>query len=91
MGAIGHSGTGTWKLAAAFKAADIPATCSCPGSDLNRIDARPVAAFAEDVRRIESLGWAAALQPHSQRRRRNTCVPNSYHHRDLVASGEAVA
>jgi 5,10-methylenetetrahydromethanopterin reductase len=41
---------------------------------LNRFDARSVDAFATDVRRAETLGWDAALQPDSQLRRRDTYV-----------------
>jgi 5,10-methylenetetrahydromethanopterin reductase len=41
---------------------------------LNRFDARSVDAFAADVKRVESLGWDAALQPDSQLRRRDTYV-----------------
>ena len=45
-----------------------------PKFGLNRFDARSVAAFAADVRRVEDLGWDAALQPDSQLRRRDTYV-----------------
>jgi 5,10-methylenetetrahydromethanopterin reductase len=45
-----------------------------PRFGLNRFDARSVAAFASDVRRVETLGWDAALQPDSQLRRRDTYV-----------------
>jgi 5,10-methylenetetrahydromethanopterin reductase len=45
-----------------------------PRFGLNRFDARSVAAFAADVRRAETLGWDAALQPDSQLRRRDTYV-----------------
>jgi 5,10-methylenetetrahydromethanopterin reductase len=45
-----------------------------PRFGLNRFDARSVDAFAADVRRAESLGWDAALQPDSQLRRRDTYV-----------------
>lgn len=45
-----------------------------PGFGLNRFDARSVDAFAADVRRAETLGWDAALQPDSQLRRRDTYV-----------------
>lgn len=41
---------------------------------INRQDASSVAAFAEDVRRIEALGWDAAWTPDSQLRRRDTYV-----------------
>jgi 5,10-methylenetetrahydromethanopterin reductase len=45
-----------------------------PRFGLNRFDARSVATFAADVRRAETLGWDAALQPDSQLRRRDTYV-----------------
>jgi len=45
-----------------------------PRFGLNRFDARTVDAFAADVRRAETLGWDAALQPDSQLRRRDTYV-----------------
>jgi 5,10-methylenetetrahydromethanopterin reductase len=45
-----------------------------PRFGLNRFDARSVDAFAADVRRVEALGWDAALQPDSQLRRRDTYV-----------------
>ncbi|HYE92136.1 MAG TPA: LLM class flavin-dependent oxidoreductase [Terriglobales bacterium] len=45
-----------------------------PKFGLNRFDARSVDAFAADVRRVEALGWDAALQPDSQLRRRDTYV-----------------
>ena len=45
-----------------------------PRFGLNRFDARSVDAFAADVRRAETLGWEAALQPDSQLRRRDTYV-----------------
>lgn len=45
-----------------------------PQFGLNRFDSRSVDAFAADVRRAESLGWDAALQPDSQLRRRDTYV-----------------
>ncbi len=45
-----------------------------PRFGLNRFDARSVDAFAADVKRAESLGWDAALQPDSQLRRRDTYV-----------------
>src|SRR5205823_7943620 len=45
-----------------------------PRFGLNRFDARSVDAFAADVRRAETLGWDAAWQPDSQRRRRDTYV-----------------
>ena len=45
-----------------------------PKFGLNRFDARSVAAFVADVRRVEALGWDAALQPDSQLRRRDTYV-----------------
>jgi len=45
-----------------------------PKFGLNRFDARSVAAFAADIRRVEDLGWDAALQPDSQLRRRDTYV-----------------
>ena len=45
-----------------------------PRFGLNRFDARSVDAFAADVRRAETLGWDAALQPDSQLRRRDTYV-----------------
>jgi 5,10-methylenetetrahydromethanopterin reductase len=45
-----------------------------PRFGLNRFDARSVDAFATDVRRAETLGWDAALQPDSQLRRRDTYV-----------------
>ncbi len=45
-----------------------------PKFGLNRFDARSVAAFAEDARRAESLGWDAVLQADSQLRRRDTYV-----------------
>jgi 5,10-methylenetetrahydromethanopterin reductase len=47
---------------------------TAPRFGLNRFDARSVDAFAADVRRAESLGWDAALQPDSQLRRRDTYV-----------------
>src|SRR5262249_54968193 len=45
-----------------------------PKFGLNRFDARSVDLFAADVRRAETLGWDAALQPDSQLRRRDTYV-----------------
>src|SRR5438552_16544096 len=45
-----------------------------PRFGLNRFDARSVDAFAADVKRAEALGWAAAWQPDSQLRRRDTYV-----------------
>ena len=45
-----------------------------PRFGLNRFDSRSVDAFAADVRRVEELGWDAALQPDSQLRRRDTYV-----------------
>src|SRR5216684_889615 len=45
-----------------------------PRFGLNRFDARAVDAFAADVKRAETLGWDAALQPDSQLRRRDTYV-----------------
>ncbi|HEX7786209.1 MAG TPA: LLM class flavin-dependent oxidoreductase [Methylomirabilota bacterium] len=45
-----------------------------PRFGLNRFDSRSVEAFAADVRRAETLGWDAALQPDSQLRRRDTYV-----------------
>jgi 5,10-methylenetetrahydromethanopterin reductase len=45
-----------------------------PRFGLNRFDARSVDTFAADVRRAETLGWDAALQPDSQLRRRDTYV-----------------
>jgi 5,10-methylenetetrahydromethanopterin reductase len=45
-----------------------------PRFGLNRFDARSVDAFAADVRRAETLGWDAALEPDSQLRRRDTYV-----------------
>ncbi len=45
-----------------------------PKFGLNRQDASSPAAFAEDVARIESLGWDAAWLPDSQLRRRDTYV-----------------
>jgi len=45
-----------------------------PRFGLNRFDSRSVDAFAADVRRAETLGWEAALQPDSQLRRRDTYV-----------------
>lgn len=45
-----------------------------PRFGLNRFDSRSVDAFAADVRRAETLGWNAALQPDSQLRRRDTYV-----------------
>src|SRR3989454_12492498 len=45
-----------------------------PRFGLNRSDARSVDAFAADVKRAETLGWDAALQPDSQLRRRDTYV-----------------
>ncbi len=45
-----------------------------PRFGLNRFDSRSVDAFATDVRRAETLGWDAALQPDSQLRRRDTYV-----------------
>src|SRR5260370_1003894 len=45
-----------------------------PPFGLNRFDSRSVAAFAADARPAEQLGWAAALQPDSQLRRRDTYV-----------------
>jgi 5,10-methylenetetrahydromethanopterin reductase len=45
-----------------------------PRFGLNRFDARSVEVFAADVRRAETLGWDAALQPDSQLRRRDTYV-----------------
>src|SRR2546421_11790033 len=45
-----------------------------PRFGLNRFDARSVDAFAADVKRAETLGWDAALQPDSRLRRRDTYV-----------------
>ena len=45
-----------------------------PRFGLNRFDPRSVDLFAADVRRAETLGWDAALQPDSQLRRRDTYV-----------------
>ena len=45
-----------------------------PRFGLNRFDSRSVDLFATDVRRAETLGWDAALQPDSQLRRRDTYV-----------------
>ncbi|MBI2015215.1 MAG: LLM class flavin-dependent oxidoreductase [Candidatus Rokubacteria bacterium] len=45
-----------------------------PRFGLNRFASRSVDAFAADVRRAETLGWDAALQPDSQLRRRDTYV-----------------
>ena len=45
-----------------------------PRFGLNRFDSRSVDAFAADVRRAETLGWDAALEPDSQLRRRDTYV-----------------
>jgi len=45
-----------------------------PRFGLNRFDSRSVEAFAADVRRAETLGWDAALEPDSQLRRRDTYV-----------------
>jgi 5,10-methylenetetrahydromethanopterin reductase len=45
-----------------------------PRFGLNRFDSRSVDAFTADVRRAETLGWDAALQPDSQLRRRDTYV-----------------
>ena len=45
-----------------------------PRFGLNRFDSRSVDLFAADVRRAETLGWDAALQPDSQLRRRDTYV-----------------
>jgi 5,10-methylenetetrahydromethanopterin reductase len=45
-----------------------------PRFGLNRFDPRSVDAFAADVKRAETLGWDAALQPDSQLRRRDTYV-----------------
>jgi 5,10-methylenetetrahydromethanopterin reductase len=45
-----------------------------PRFGLNRFDARSLDLFAADVRRAETLGWDAALQPDSQLRRRDTYV-----------------
>jgi 5,10-methylenetetrahydromethanopterin reductase len=45
-----------------------------PRFGLNRFDSRSVEAFVTDVRRAETLGWDAALQPDSQLRRRDTYV-----------------
>ena len=45
-----------------------------PRFGLNRFDSRSVEAFVADVRRAETLGWDAALQPDSQLRRRDTYV-----------------
>ncbi len=45
-----------------------------PRFGLKRFDARSVDAFAADVKRAETLGWDAALQPDSQLRRRDTYV-----------------
>lgn len=45
-----------------------------PKFGLNRFDARSVDAFAQDVKRAETLGWDAAFQPDSQLRRRDTYV-----------------
>jgi 5,10-methylenetetrahydromethanopterin reductase len=47
---------------------------TAPRFGLNRFDPSSVDAFAADVRRAESLGWDAALQPDSQLRRRDTYV-----------------
>ena len=45
-----------------------------PRFGLNRFDSRSVDAFAADVKRAETLGWDAALEPDSQLRRRDTYV-----------------
>ena len=45
-----------------------------PRFGLNRFDSRSIAALAADVKRAETLGWDAALQPDSQLRRRDTYV-----------------
>jgi len=45
-----------------------------PRFGLNRFDSRSVDTFVADVRRAETLGWDAALQPDSQLRRRDTYV-----------------
>jgi len=45
-----------------------------PRFGLNRFDSRSVEAFVADVRRAETLGWDAVLQPDSQLRRRDTYV-----------------
>ncbi len=45
-----------------------------PRFGLNRFDSRSVDAFAADVKRAETLGWDACLQPDSQLRRRDTYV-----------------
>ena len=45
-----------------------------PRFGLNRFDSRSVEAFVADIRRAETLGWDAALQPDSQLRRRDTYV-----------------
>ncbi|MBI1734177.1 MAG: LLM class flavin-dependent oxidoreductase [Candidatus Rokubacteria bacterium] len=45
-----------------------------PRFGLNRFDPRSVDLFAADVKRAETLGWDAALQPDSQLRRRDTYV-----------------
>ena len=45
-----------------------------PRFGLTRFDSRSVDLFAADVRRAETLGWDAALQPDSQLRRRDTYV-----------------
>ena len=45
-----------------------------PKFGINRQDAESPARFADDVRRIESLGWDCAWLPDSQLRRRDTYV-----------------
>jgi 5,10-methylenetetrahydromethanopterin reductase len=45
-----------------------------PRFGLNRFDSRSVDTFVADVRRAETLGWDAALQPDSQLRRRDPYV-----------------
>ncbi len=45
-----------------------------PRFGLNRFDSRSVDVVAADVRRAETLGWDAALEPDSQLRRRDTYV-----------------
>ena len=45
-----------------------------PRFGINRQDAESPARFADDVRRIESLGWDCAWLPDSQLRRRDTYV-----------------
>src|SRR5713101_8393351 len=59
----------------ADRGADVPGRAlKIPRFGLNRFDSRSVDAFAADVRRAETLGWDAALEPDSQLRRRDTYV-----------------